>query len=121
MLILEVLFNLASDIIYKHGRFSETLSKKSLEFVPGERGGPILFFLYLVLPLKVDSISKKQGCKKDAFRAHGPSYFELVLALSTELITFPMQVFIIEVKVSSFKGSIARCEVCLAISLALEK
>lgn len=43
LLILEVLFNLAPDAVYKRNQFSKALSKKNLEFVPSEGVGPVFF------------------------------------------------------------------------------
>lgn len=121
-MILKVLFNPALNTIYNCSRFSETLLEKGLKFVLGERGGFVLFFSCLVLlPLKVDPISKEQSCKRDAFKAHGPSCFKMVLALLTEVITFHVQVSIVVVGVFSLERSIARCEVYLAMFLVLEK
>lgn len=44
LLILEVLFNSALDIIYKCSGFSKTLLEKGFEFVSGDEIGPVLFF-----------------------------------------------------------------------------
>ena len=43
LLVLEVLFNLTPDTIYKCSRFSKTLLEKSLKFVLCEKGGLRLF------------------------------------------------------------------------------
>lgn len=60
LLILEFFFNFILDIIYKYGKFSKALLKKSLEFFSDEKNGPILFFLYFILLLlKIDFIIKK--------------------------------------------------------------
>lgn len=44
LLILEVLFNFAQDIVYEYSQFSKALSKKRFEFVPGKKVDPVLFF-----------------------------------------------------------------------------
>lgn len=55
LLILEVLFNLISDIIYKCRRFSKIFSKKNLKFVPNGRSGTFtLNPSLMLLPVKAN-------------------------------------------------------------------
>lgn len=71
LLILEVLFNFILDIIYKYGKFSKTLLKKSLEFILSKKVDFILLFLiFMLLSSKIDPILEKQSCKKDVFRVY---------------------------------------------------
>lgn len=60
LLILKVFFNFVLDTIYKYSKFFKALLEKSLEFFPGEKGSPVLFFLrFMLLLLKIDFIIKK--------------------------------------------------------------
>lgn len=96
-LILKVFFNLAPNIIYKCGRFFKILLEKGLKLISSYEFGSILFFFYPILLLsKIDPISKKQGCKKDAFIAYSSSHFEIVLALLAKIIIFYKKILIIE-------------------------
>lgn len=61
--------------------------KKGLKFVLSKKDGTIVFNLSLVLlPIKVDPISEKQGCKRDALVARGISCVEIIFVLLTKVI-----------------------------------
>lgn len=112
LLVLKILLDLSSDADHKGGKFSETLPKKNIKFFPNGRNGIIVFKLSLVLlSVKVDLISEKQGCKKNTLGAHDTSYIEIVLILSTEVITLYIRATIIQVKVSGLKSPIFGCRV----------
>lgn len=94
--------------------------KNGLQFLPGKESGLVSLFLrFMLLLLKVDFILEKQSCKKDVFRIRSPRYFEIVLTLLAEVITFPMQVFIVEVRIPGFEWSISRCAVNLKLTIFL--
>ena len=87
LLVLGIPLNLGLDASYKRGGFSKTLLKKSLEFVLNKGNGIVTFNLSFVLLLaKVNPISKKRGCKRDAFVACSFGRIEMVLTLLTKII-----------------------------------
>lgn len=56
LLILKILFNLATNAVYKYSRFSKTLLKKNLEFFLRKKVDLILFFLcFILLLFKINS------------------------------------------------------------------
>ena len=60
LLVLGIALDFSPDIGYKSGRFSKTLPKKSLEFVPSRGTGTVIFNLGLVLlPAEVNPIPKE--------------------------------------------------------------
>lgn len=74
------------DASQKGGRFSKTLLEKGLQFDPSRRDGTVAFNLGLVLlPTEVNFILEEQSRKKNAFRACGTSYVEMILTLSIEV------------------------------------
>lgn len=84
-----VTLNLTPNIVYKCSKFSEAFPKKCLKLVLSGRNGHVTFDLGLILlSVKVNPILEKQSCKKDAFITLGPISFEMVLALSTKVVTF---------------------------------
>lgn len=93
LLILGVLFKLILDIVHKCSRFSKTLSEKGLKFVLSKGRGPVTFDSgFMLLSAKIDLISKKRICKRDAFVVFSSSGFKIVLALLTKGVTFHIQV-----------------------------
>lgn len=57
LLVLRVLFNLASDVVYKCSGFAKTLPEEGLKFVSGRGSGPTMLDPgFMLLPAKVDSI-----------------------------------------------------------------
>lgn len=72
--------------------------KKNLKFVLNRGDDTITFNLcFILLIMEVDLIAEKQSNKKIAFRVRGISYIEIILELLTKIVTFYMQVFIIQV------------------------
>ena len=105
LLVLGVPFDLTPEVTHERGRFSETLSEKGLELVPGKGGGPVSFFpRFVLLPAEVDSITEERGRERDAFMARGTSCLEMILALSTEVVTFHMQAPIVQAGVLALRG-----------------
>lgn len=89
LLILEILFNLIPDIIYKHSRFFKTLLKKSFEFILNKKIGFVLFFLHFMLLLsRIDSILEEQGYKKYLFEVYTSSHFKIIFTLLTKILIF---------------------------------
>ena len=87
ILVLGVLLNLGSDIGYKRGGFSETLSEKSLEFILSKGGGHVALNLGLVLLLaKVDPGVEERGRKGNTLRPRNTGHVEMVLTLLTEVV-----------------------------------
>lgn len=69
---------------------------KKLSICIKKRISPILFNLGLVLlPIKINSILKKQSCKKYTLIVFVSSSLEIVFLLLTKIIEFYMQVFIV--------------------------
>lgn len=99
------MFHFALDAVYKHGKFSEVLLKKGLQFVPNRKDGIGAFHSsFVLLPVEINFFLKEQGCKKDALVACGTGHIKIILALSTKVITFYLQTFIIQVKVFDLEG-----------------
>lgn len=124
LLVLRVPFNLCPDLSHKRGRFSTTLSKTSLKFVPSKKDNTVVFNLsFVLLLLDLNPNGKKQGRKGDAFWACGTGCIKMVFTLLTEIVVFHMKIFIIQVEVPSLEGVIVEYKVCLkpTIFLALDK
>lgn len=109
MLLLGIPLNLRLDVDHKQDRFSKSLIKKDLEFVLSKEDSLVALNLDLVLLLakvdsilKVDFIPEKQGCKKNILMAHGIGHIKIILVLSTKVIIFHIQAFIIQVGIPSF-------------------
>ena len=84
---LQISFNFSPDIINKHDRFSEILSEKGLKFVPCDESDLVPLNLSLVLlPVEFDSISEKQGHKKNALVACSINRIKIILILLAEVI-----------------------------------
>lgn len=91
LLILEIALNLSPNAGYKQGIFFKTLLEKDLELILNETGSAIMFDLSLVLLFaEIDLVTKKQSCKKHAFRLCSISRIEIILALPTKEITLYM-------------------------------
>lgn len=74
--------------------------EKSLKFILNKKSGIVVLNLSLVLlPAKVDSIPKKQGCKKNLVVVFDIGCIKIVLILLIEVIA---QISIVQVKVFSF-------------------
>lgn len=84
---MEILLNIG----YKQDRFSKTLLEKDLRFVLNRKDGIVTFNLSLVLLLaEVDSVAKKQSCKKETFRVCNIGHIKIIFALLAEVIIFYM-------------------------------
>ena len=91
LLMLRIPLNPGSDIDYKRGRFSETRSEKSLEFILSKGGGPIALNLSLVLlPAKVDLVPKERGRKGKKLESCDTGFVEIALALLTKIVALHM-------------------------------
>lgn len=109
LLVLEVFFDLISNVVYKYDRFSETLLEESLEFVSFEKNNPVLLnYSFVLLAVEIDSILEKQSCKKDVFMVHGIGHVKIILILSAKVITLYMQACIIQVGVLGLKKTITK-------------
>lgn len=96
LLILNVLFNLILDVIYKRDRFSKILLKKDFELISIREINLILFHINLILLLvKVNLFSKKKNCKKGILMAFFIKYIEIVFIITNKIIIFYMQILII--------------------------
>lgn len=81
--------------------------KKSLKlFLTWNRNSLIFDLVFMQLPTKKDSILKKRGCKKYAFIVFNFSYFKIVLTLLTKVITFYIEVPIVQVWIFCFERPI---------------
>lgn len=81
-----------------------------------------MFNLDLVLlPIEVYLVTEEQSCKKDMLKAYGTNRIEIILALSTKIITPYMQGLIVQIGIRDLKRSIPEDGVCLAMFLALKK
>lgn len=113
-MILEILFNFYLNIGCKQGGFFETLLKKNLKLLLNKRDDTIAFNLSLILLLaKVDFISKKQGCKRDALVTYGIGHVKIIFALSTKVIILYMWASIIEVRNPALKEAITEYRIYL--------
>lgn len=100
------------------------MPKKDFEFFSSNRNSIVVLHLsFVLIPVKADSILKKQSHKKDIFKAYNISYIEIIFILLIEIVTLYIQVPIIESRVFSLEKAIARYKVCLqlAMLLALDK
>lgn len=60
LVILEVLFNMAPDAVYKCGQFLKVLLKKSFEFFTEDGVNPVLFLkCFMLLPSKINPIPEE--------------------------------------------------------------
>lgn len=96
LLVLEISFNLYPNISYEQVKFSETLPKKGVKFVPSREDSTIALNLsFVLLPAGVDPVAKKQDCKKNLFKTHGTDYVKMIFILLAEIVILYMQSFII--------------------------
>lgn len=119
LLVLQVYFYFTSDVVYKYGRFSRTLLKECLEFILYKESDPVLLSLgFVLLPIKVDSISKKQGCKRDFLVAYYTGCVKIIFAFLTKVNLLALT---IQVKVMGLKTFLLGGRVYLAIFLVFDK
>ena len=122
MLVFGIPLDLDPDASYKQGRFSKTLLKKGLEFVPSRGDGIIAFNLsFILLPAEVNPISEEEDCKEDAFVAYGSGRVKMILILLIEIIALHMRAAIIKVRVPDLESSIPGDGVRLAMFLTFDK
>lgn len=70
--------------------------EKSLKFIPNKKSDIVVLNLNLMLlPAKVGSILKKQGCKKNLLMVFDISCNKIVLILLIEVIALYMQTSIV--------------------------
>lgn len=82
------MFDLSPDISYKISGFFEILLEKGLKFVLSREDGTVTFNSgFILLLAEVDLIPKKQGCKENALETRSISRLEILLTLSTEVVT----------------------------------
>lgn len=94
------------DAIDKNHRLSGIYQLKVLKFVLQQTDNTIVLNpIFVLLPLVQDSFFKKFIRKKILFLLISASNFEKVLALSKEVITFHIGVFIIKVGLLSLEKS----------------
>lgn len=122
LLILRITLDLSPDAGHKSGRFSKTLPKKSLEFVPNRGDGIVTFNLSFVLLLaEVDLILEEQSCKKNALKTYNTSYIKMIFVLLAEVVALYIGAIIEQVRVLDLKNLTLGCEICFAMFFALNK
>lgn len=95
-LILKVLLNFCPDVCYKHNGFFKILLKKSLKLVLSKENNIIAFYSSIsLLLIEVNFIAEEQNYKKDAFIAYSNGNIEIIFILSTKVVVFYIQAFII--------------------------
>lgn len=120
LLVLKILLNFCSDISYKQDKFFEILSKKSLEFIFNRENNTIAFNLSLLLLLvKVDSITKERGYKRDAFKTCSTSLIKIILILLTEVAILYLQALIVQVRIFGLKRAIMECRIYIKLAMFL--
>ena len=88
LLVLQVSFDLAPDILSKRGRFSKILSEEGLKFVTSEGNNLVSLNLSLVLlPGEVDPILEQSGCKNDVLVARGTGHIKIIFTLPAKVVT----------------------------------
>lgn len=75
----------------------------------------------MLLLMEVDSITKQQAFKKNAFRVCGTGCVKIVFILLTEVVVFYIQTFIVQIRVPNLEDSIPGGRVQLAMLLTLNK
>lgn len=91
LLVLGISLNLGPDVGHERGGFSETLTEKSLEFVPSKGGGLVALNLGLVLlPAEVNPIPEERGREGNTLGPRGTGRVEMVLTLLTEVVALHM-------------------------------
>lgn len=93
---MRILFYFSLNASYKSGEFFKTLLKKDLKFVLYKRDSIVIFNLDLMLLLvKINLITEKQGCKKIVLGIYGIGCVKIVLTLLTKVIILYIRVIII--------------------------
>lgn len=87
MLVLKIPLNLGSDTGYKQDIFSKILLEKYPKFIPSKKSNAVIFDLsFILLPMKIDLVEKKQSYKKNAFKAYGNNYIKMIFILLIEIV-----------------------------------
>lgn len=116
------MLDFCSNANHKGSRLSKVLLEKSLKFVLSKKDGIVIFNLGLILLLvKVDSILEKQGCKKNALRAHVIGYVKIVLALLTKVVVLNIKGTIAQVGILGLESPIPECKVWFDVFLVFNK
>lgn len=72
------------------------MSKKSFKFVLYKRDGIIAFnSSFMLLLAEIGPISKEQSCERNIFITRSTGHTKIILILSTKVVTFYIQAFII--------------------------
>lgn len=80
-----------------------------MEFVLNRGSGAIAFYLdFVLLPAKINIFIGKKNRKENRLIAHGTSYVKIIFALSTKIVAFYVQIFIVQVEIFGFKEMFAR-------------
>lgn len=96
LLVLRISLDFYLDASYKQDRFSKTLPKKSFKFVLNRKIGIIAFHLnFMLLLAKIDLLTEKQSCKRDALVFCGIGRIKIIFALLIKVIALYIQVFIV--------------------------
>ena len=75
------------------------MTKKSFELLPGDSNYTFsLMFLLVLLPTEVDTVMQKKCYKGNAVRALGSGGGKVILTLLAEIITFYVELTIIDVR-----------------------
>lgn len=120
LLVLRIPLNLSPNAGYKGVGFSKALPEKDFEIVPSKGDGIVTFNLSLLLLLvEVDSISEKQGRKRDALETRGIAHIEMVLALSIEVVPLYIRASIVQVGISGLQWLVLSYRVCLKLTMLL--
>lgn len=98
---MRVIFKFATDIISKNLIISKILLKKIFEFSLYYHVFSFIATFILVLLLNYCFIKEQDG-KKDIIGLINPQNFKVILILLTKTVMIYMQVFILEVRKSSF-------------------
>lgn len=91
LLVIKVFFDFIPNVVNKRGRFFKTLLEKCFAFVLNKGSDPILLNLsFMLLPMEVDPISEKQGCKEDTLVAYNIGRIEIVFTLPIKVVILYM-------------------------------
>ena len=79
----------ALDSVNKSLGFAQTLTKKGLEFFPGNADvGLVLYFMLVLLPVEQDGIFQENVCKYNSVWPYATSGGKVIFALLEETIAF---------------------------------
>ena len=102
LLVLGVPLDFTLNVIDKQVGVAKAFPKKGDKFFPGFRVGLFLLNTKLVLlPAKVDPLTKERGCKRYAFMVFCSNSLKIVLELLTEVVAIYVQISVVEVWIPS--------------------